>query len=39
MRDWNAKTAEQRRETAPLRVPNPKSMPQTSVMTSSSELP
>jgi hypothetical protein len=39
MHDWNAKTATQRRETAPLRTPNPKSMPKSSVMTSSSELP
>jgi len=36
---WNAKAARQRRETGPLRVPNSKSMPQSSVMTSSSELP
>jgi hypothetical protein len=39
MRDLDAKTAKQRRETAPLRAPSPKSWQQPSVMTSSSELP
>jgi hypothetical protein len=39
MHGWNAKAAKQRRETGPLRVPNSKSMPQSSALTGSSELP
>jgi hypothetical protein len=39
MRDLDEKSAEQRREIAPLCAPNRKSLFTPSVMTSSSELP